>query len=151
MYHLHINGRESRIEFQSAHILPESEKCSHLHGHTYTIDAKIYGEVKEDMTVIDFAVVKNILRKIAEKLDHKMLIPGKDQKFVKANGDIRAKIDGREYLFPGEDCFILPVEACTAEAIAKFVHELFVSKIPGYTVEIGITEGFGSEAWYSSI
>jgi len=150
LYHLHIGGRESRIEFQSAHILPESEKCSHLHGHSYTIDLKIGGDVKEDMALLDFTALKNMLREIAQNFDHKMLIPGKDKRFVKENGNIRGRVHGREYLFPVEDCFILPSKACTAEALAKFVHDLFVSKIKGYRVEIGITEGFGSEAWYSS-
>ena len=150
MYIIDISGKESRIEFQSAHMIPDSEQCSHLHGHSYTIDAKISGEVEGSM-LVDFALLKNSLRDIAALFDHRMIIPEGDGRFTIGEKSVRAVVNGREYLFPVEDCFVLKREACTAELLAEFIHGELLKRmfeLKGFEVVIGISEGLGSRAWY---
>ena len=44
VYILEVDGWKSGVRFSSAHLLPGHKKCSVLHGHTYAIHAKFYGE-----------------------------------------------------------------------------------------------------------
>jgi len=54
----------------SAHWLPlHSGKCSRLHGHTYHLIAEVEGPVGMDGMVVDFGIVKEILR----KFDHQCI------------------------------------------------------------------------------
>jgi len=80
MYRVEIDGREAHIEFQSAHMIPESERCRHLHGHSYFIDAIISGDKGKDL-LVDFTELKTEMRRIAKEMDHRMLIPSLDKRF----------------------------------------------------------------------
>jgi hypothetical protein len=81
-------------------------------------------------------------------MDHRMLIPAKDRRFRIEEDSVTAEIEGRKYVFPREDCFILDAEACTAELIAIHVHRELTKEFGGFRVAVGIEEGLGSIAWY---
>ncbi len=53
-----------------AHFLPGHPKCGALHGHTYKIDITIEGDAKGGM-VIDFADLKQSLREVLARYDHR--------------------------------------------------------------------------------
>ncbi len=72
-----IDGWKSNIRFSSAHIIPEYEKCGRLHGHTYAVQVKIFGEPDEKGIIMDFSILKDIIKKIINELDHRILIPEK--------------------------------------------------------------------------
>ena len=98
-----IDGWRSNICFSSAHIIHEYEKCGRLHGHTYAIHAKISGKTDDKGIIIDFSILKNILREIANYLDHKILIPEKSRiaKFKKNKKEsIKITALGKTYIFP---------------------------------------------------
>ena len=61
--------------FDSAHQLKDYQgQCANLHGHTYILHVTVKGEIKADGLVIDFAIIKKIVKKqIMESLDHKYL------------------------------------------------------------------------------
>jgi 6-pyruvoyl tetrahydropterin synthase/QueD family protein len=149
MYRVEIDGREAHIEFQSAHMIPESERCRHLHGHSYFIDAVISGDKGKDL-LVDFTELKTEMRGIAKEMDHRMLIPSLDKRFRVEGKKIMAEIYGKDYIFPIEDCFLLDVKACTAELIARHVYKELIKMeaLEGMNVAIGIVEGLGNEAWY---
>ena len=49
-------------------------KCEHLHGHNYKVVVTIEDEVKEDGMVMDFKIIKRIVKeKAINVLDHKHL------------------------------------------------------------------------------
>jgi 6-pyruvoyltetrahydropterin/6-carboxytetrahydropterin synthase len=49
-------------------------KCEELHGHNFTVDALFEGEpIGEEGMLVDFAVLKAILRQIVADLDHKYI------------------------------------------------------------------------------
>jgi len=147
MLAVEIDGRDARINFEAAHMIPENERCGHLHGHSYFVSVRIKGDT-ESAILVDFTALKEKLRELASKMDHKMLIPSKDGRF-KAEGDyVTADIDGRRYLFPMEDCFMLNAEACTAERIAMYLHKELSEEFEGFNIAVGVEEGIGSMAWY---
>ncbi|MBR4223986.1 MAG: 6-carboxytetrahydropterin synthase QueD [Oscillospiraceae bacterium] len=64
--------------FDSAHFLSGySGKCSNLHGHRWTVQAKIKGELcgrgQHRGMVADFGDIKRDLREIADAMDHTLI------------------------------------------------------------------------------
>lgn len=73
--------------FDAAHRLPKlpaTHKCHHLHGHTYRLELRIYGEVEvggeQAGMVIDYDLLDVIVQPVLSQLDHKYLneVPGLD-------------------------------------------------------------------------
>jgi len=150
--YIEIDGWSANIRFSSAHIIPEYNKCGRLHGHTYAIHAKIYGKPSENGIIVDFRLIKNILKSISETLDHRMLIPS-ESPIVKVLDD-RVEIvnGGKIYIFPRGDCAILPVKSTSAENLAVYILNEVIKRIKDENlnnveeIEIGVDEGFGQGA-----
>jgi len=155
VYILEVDGWKSGVRFSSAHLLPGHKKCSVLHGHTYAIHAKFYGEKDKQDFVIDFSIVKSSLRKIADRLDHKILIPKTNTYFEIADKEIQISFDGKKYVFPKKDCVLLPMNSATAENLAEFILEELLKEmdLPKNIkkLEIGVDEGFGQGAWFEKV
>ena len=145
-----IDGWKLNIQFSSAHLIPGHKKCGRLHGHTYAIHAKVYGEKDKKGFIIDFSLIKTALKNIADDLDHKVLIPEKNSSIDIGKIEIKMSNDGKRYVFPREDCVLLPVECITVENLAEYVLNLFIKKtrLPKNVkkIEIGVDEGFGQGA-----
>ncbi len=60
------------FEFAASHFLTKYHgKCENLHGHNYKLIVSIEGDKKEDDMVMDFKIIKDIVKKkVLEKLDH---------------------------------------------------------------------------------
>ena len=61
------------FNFDYAHILPKTEKCSVMHGHTSSVLVEIVGRPIDGM-VVDFGVAKQAVRDAVRSLDHKLFI-----------------------------------------------------------------------------
>ena len=150
MYSVCIDGWKQNIRFSSAHLLPGHKRCGVLHGHTYAIHTWIMGKQNDQGYVIDFAVLKSHLRSIAESLDHKILIPKNDEHVTMNTSEVKIKIESKIYLFPRDDCVVLPLSSITAEHLAAYILESVLKKLdlPGNVQEIAveIEEGFGQKA-----
>ena len=61
--------------FDSAHFLTNYYgKCERMHGHTYKLQVTVEGPVCENGLVIDFVVLKRIVKgQVLNKLDHQLL------------------------------------------------------------------------------
>ena len=63
--------------FEAAHWLPnfpEGHKCRRLHGHSYTVDVIVAGDVPEaDGFLIDYGDIKKAFTPIEQQLDHYLL------------------------------------------------------------------------------
>lgn len=68
--------------FEAAHLLPRvppGHKCGFMHGHSYTVEIIVEGELDESAGwVIDFAEIDRAWTPLGHRLDHKTLndIPG---------------------------------------------------------------------------
>jgi 6-pyruvoyltetrahydropterin/6-carboxytetrahydropterin synthase len=147
-----IDGWRSNIRFSSAHIIHEYEKCGRLHGHTYAVHVKIFGKPDSKGIIIDFSLLKNVLRDIVNELDHKVLIPEKSlkAKIEKKKDSVKINAMGKIFVFPTSDCIFLPIKSTSAENLAGYILEKFIKKmdLPGHVefVEIGVDEGYGQGA-----
>lgn len=148
-----IDGWKAKIRFSAAHVIPEYEKCGQLHGHSYAIHARLHGKQDEKGIIIDFSVVKSILRQIADLLDHKIIIPNlSDVVSTKESEDsIELQSLGKRYVFPKSDCVLLPISSSSAEHLAEFVLTRFIDALDDTQqlteIEIGVDEGYGQGAW----
>ncbi len=63
------------FSFDSAHFLTNYYgKCERMHGHTYRLQVTIEGAVQSNGLVIDFVLLKRIVKKqILDFLDHRLL------------------------------------------------------------------------------
>jgi 6-pyruvoyltetrahydropterin/6-carboxytetrahydropterin synthase len=152
-----IDGWKAKIRFSAAHVIPEYEKCGRLHGHSYAIHARLHGIQDEKGIIIDFSIAKQILRTIAEKLDHKVIIPSNSTVVTtkQSNESIELHSLGKTYVFPKSDCVLLPIYSSSAEHLAEYVLKNFLSGLGNNhtltQVEIGVDEGYGQGAWISKI
>lgn len=148
---LEINGWASKITFSATHIIPMHSKCGRLHGHDYSINAIIEGDMGSDGVIMDFISVKEFLRSVAGELDHRVLIPSKDPG-VKVKGDyVEYKIGDKKLTVPLCDCIMLDIEVASAETLANFVLTRMLDKVKFprnvRRIEIGVDEGRGQGAW----
>jgi len=71
-----------RLEFDAGHRIPNhNSQCKHLHGHRYTIEITLSGDVittegvSEQGMVMDFSDVKRIAKeRVVDKWDHAFLV-----------------------------------------------------------------------------
>lgn len=83
------------LKFDSAHYTEGiTDKCTNIHGHTFTLNVEIEGgEIdKETGMVLDFGILKNTVREILEEWDHKFLVPKSKTKEVKTEGPFDIEI-----------------------------------------------------------
>ncbi|KYK21606.1 6-pyruvoyl tetrahydropterin synthase [Thermoplasmatales archaeon SG8-52-2] len=155
--YIEIDGWKSNIRFSSAHIIPEYEKCGRLHGHTYAVHLKMSGEPDSKGIIIDFSILKNLLKKITVELDHKILIPEKSKsiKIEKDKKSVKINFLDNEYIFPLKDCIFLPINSTSAENLASHILNIILKKLslPENVdgIEIGVDEGYGQGARISKI
>lgn len=112
------------LTFCSAHFICfEGTKCEYLHGHNYRVAAEIEAALNEDFLVFDFIVLKRILRDITNELDHRMMVPLKSRTLEIEHNEqsVRIRYGKKEWVFPREDCILLPVENTTAELLARWI------------------------------
>jgi len=147
MYSLQV--KDQRMHFSASHFLRFCGDCEHLHGHNYTLEMIIQGPLNEDGMVVDFREVKDRAIQVCKTLDHKVMLPGESSTVtVKTeNGFVEVNVASKRYVFPEEDCIVIPIKATTAELLAKYIHGQF--KYPkGYHVKVCLDESAGSTGCY---
>ena len=149
---LKINGWDAGIKFSACHFIPAHDKCSRLHGHIYSIHAKVEGDTNERGMLWDFMILKDALRSIAEELDHRVLIPGDSKEMeIEIGDDLKVSFEGKNYVFPLDDVVVMDIKLASAEELAGFILKrlLALTEVPENVkaIEIGLDEGKGQGAW----
>ena len=65
------------LVFASAHFITfAGHRCEGLHGHNYRVGVTIEGRLNEEAWfVFDFVVLKRIMRRLCDEIDHLVLLP----------------------------------------------------------------------------
>ncbi len=119
---IEIDGWMAKLRFSACHFIPNHPKCGCLHGHTYAVSVRLEGEQIGEF-IIDFEFVKNIVNRICDRLDHKVLIAEKDPRLriVKKDGVSIEIIESKKrYVLPLEDIMFLPTKSVSAEDLCKY-------------------------------
>ena len=127
------------FNFDYAHILPKTEKCSVMHGHTSSVLVEVVGHPIEGM-VVDFGIVKPLVKGAVRELDHKLFI---NEKYVTEldpnNVSLRFDTVHGEFAIraPRGTTVLLKGEA-TVENLAKEVLARVSPKMPKNVTAVGV-------------
>jgi 6-pyruvoyltetrahydropterin/6-carboxytetrahydropterin synthase len=147
------------LNFAAAHFITmRGHKCEALHGHNYRVGVTVEGALDAECRwVMDFSVLKDILRPLVKAVDHRVLLPTRNPKLVveQRNGQIRVAVFGEpRYVFPERDCVLLEIENTTAELLAEYFGLQVRSALSGqgYTqivrLVIEVEESTGQSAFW---
>lgn len=109
--------------FSAGHFITFANHCERLHGHNYHVSAEVAGPLDENHLVIDFLLLRAKLLEITTWLDHYMLLPTQHPQIrVEQQGaEVTAMFEGRRWVFPADDCRLLPVPNTTSELLAAYI------------------------------
>ena len=147
------------LVFASAHFITfKGHQCETLHGHNYRVGVAVEGTLDaETLFVLDFSVLKQIARQLVDRIDHKVLLPTLNPKlaFREENGRVSVDYFGKPtYVFPKQDCALLPIPNSTAEMLAQYLGSQVREELAagGYThltsLELEVEENYGQSATY---
>jgi 6-pyruvoyltetrahydropterin/6-carboxytetrahydropterin synthase len=150
------------LVFASAHFITfAGHRCEPLHGHNYRVGVALEGGLDgESWYVVDFSVLKSILRRLCAEIDHKMLLPSRNPRLrIEHEGSsVRIALDGEpKYVFPAEDCVLLEIPNTTVEMLAEHLArrtlvELEACGVSRLTkIELEVEESFGQSATYREL
>jgi 6-pyruvoyltetrahydropterin/6-carboxytetrahydropterin synthase len=137
-----VRVTKDHLVFCSAHFISyEGDKCERLHGHNYRTAVEIEGKLDANYYVFDFIALKNRTRAITDELDHRMLLPTRNAliRVTEEARSVRVRYRDREWLFPRDDCVLLPLENTTAELLARYIAQRLAEDLRrhhGYGPEI---------------
>lgn len=120
----HVRLAKEHFVFSAAHFITFGENvCERLHGHNYSVEVDLHGPLDENQYVVDFILVRDALVEITSQLDHHMLLPtGHPTIQVEESAkEVTATFEERRWVFPREDCVLLPVKNTTAELLARHI------------------------------
>jgi 6-pyruvoyltetrahydropterin/6-carboxytetrahydropterin synthase len=127
------------FNFDYAHILPRTEKCSVMHGHTSSVLVEVIGHPLDGM-VVDFGVAKQIVREAVRGLDHKLFINEKyvtqvDQKSVTLRFDT---VHGEFAIRAPRATTVTMKGEATVENLAREVLERIAPRMPKNVTSVGV-------------
>jgi 6-pyruvoyltetrahydropterin/6-carboxytetrahydropterin synthase len=114
------------LTFSAAHFITfDGNICERLHGHNYKVAVDVNGPLDENHYVIDFIALRDALKEIVDGLDHRMLLPMEHPaiKVTESTEEksVEATFEDRRWVFPREDCILLPVANTTTELLARHI------------------------------
>jgi 6-pyruvoyltetrahydropterin/6-carboxytetrahydropterin synthase len=145
------------LVFCSGHFISyEGDRCERLHGHNYRTTVEIEGDLDVNHYVFDFIALKSCTRAITDELDHRMMLPTRNPFIFVEVGpkSIHVRYREREWLFPREDCVLLPIENTTAEMLARYIGQRLLESLTSQhnyspaVLRVEVEENIGQSALY---
>ena len=127
-----VRVTKDHLVFCSGHFISyEGDKCERLHGHNYRTAVEIEGGLDENHYVFDFIALKHHTKAITDELDHHMLLATRNPLIQVEEGPtaISVRYRQRHWLFPREDCVLLPIENTTAELLARYIGHRLLTEL----------------------
>ncbi len=152
-----VRVTKDHMVFCSGHFISyEGDKCERLHGHNYRATVEIEGDLDNNYYVFDFIALKLRAKAITDDLDHRMLLPTRNPLIAVEEGarSIRVRNRDREWLFPRDDCVLLPIENTTAELLARYIAQRLVADLhrqhdfQPQVLRVEVEENVGQSATY---
>jgi 6-pyruvoyltetrahydropterin/6-carboxytetrahydropterin synthase len=155
--HYKVRVTKDHLVFCSGHFISyEGDKCERLHGHNYRTAVEIEGDLDENRYVFDFIALKNRTKAITDELDHRMMLATRNPHIVveERPDGIHVQYRNRRWLFPRDDCVLLPIDNTTAELLARFIGQRLIDDLRrehGFTprvLRVEVEENIGQSATY---
>jgi 6-pyruvoyltetrahydropterin/6-carboxytetrahydropterin synthase len=149
LYSVHV--KDQRMHFSASHFVRSNGDTENLHGHNYMLGVHITGPLNDDGMVIDFRSVKKRSIELCQTLDHKVILPGASETISvnTSDGFTEVKVAEKQYVFPEEDCVIIPTKATTAELLAKHIHDR-LGLSGDFNIRVCVEESTGAKGCYEA-
>lgn len=138
--------------FSAAHFITFAGNiCERLHGHNYGVRVCVEGPLDENRYVVDFIALRDAILSITTHWDHHVLLPTQHEaiKVSREANEVIARFENRRWVFPDEDCILLPVINTTAEELARVLAEELIAKTSDKfgdaisVIEVAVDENHG--------
>lgn len=138
--------------FSAAHFITfAGDICERIHGHNYGVRVSVEGPLDENRYVVDFIALRDAVLAETQQLDHHVILPRDHAEITVSSDDTEttARFHERRWVFPNEDCVILPVVNTTAEEIARVIAERVIERTRAAfgsaltMIEVGVDENCG--------
>ena len=127
-----VRVMKDSLVFSAAHFITYAGGlCERLHGHNYRVEIEVHGPLDDNHYVIDFIALRDAAAKIALSLDHHVVLPTQSKliRVEKGERETTAAFEDRRWVFPNEDCVLLPVANTTAELLGKWFAERLLAEL----------------------
>ncbi len=111
-------------DFNAAHAGLHGGVFEPLHGHTYQVTLAAYGQPDEAGMVVDFGVLKQLLREVLAPLKRRTLIAARTPGVTIERPDgnrVRVRGCGADFSLPGSWVQLLPIAGTSTEALATYL------------------------------
>ena len=152
-----VRVTKDHLVFCSGHFISyEGDRCERLHGHNYRTTIEIEGVLDENQYVFDFIALKHRTKAITDDLDHRMMLPTRNPviTLTESPQSIHVRYRDREWLFPRDDCILLPLENTTAELLARYIAQRLLEDLKKQhqftpaVLRVEVEENIGQAATY---
>lgn len=154
-----VRVTKDHLVFSAGHFITITtaggEICERIHGHNWRTAVEVAGLLDENGYVFDFIALRDALQGIIAELDHRMLLPLRHPRIEVNVGDseVEARYAERRWVFPRDECVLLPIEQTTAELIARWIGGRLRDALGSNagrldTMRIEVEENFGQWAMW---
>ena len=124
-----VRLRKAVHVFCAGHFITLSDElCEPVHGHNWTVGVDVEGVPDAHGMVVDFIALRDLLGGVVARLDHRMLLPAENPLLRVATAigptgvpETTVRFRDRRWIFPADECVVLPVRNTTAEWIARWI------------------------------
>ncbi|MBI3861272.1 MAG: 6-pyruvoyl tetrahydropterin synthase family protein [Planctomycetia bacterium] len=147
-----VRVTKDHLVFSAAHFITLSGNiCERLHGHNWRVAVEVAGALDENFYVVDFIALRDAVQSIVAELDHRMLVPTEHRSMSvwTSEREVEITFDDRRWVFPRDDCALLPVENTTAERLAWWIGRRLREALPAdalrlvTSLDVEVEENFG--------
>ena len=153
-----VHVAKENLKFSAAHFIAYPGFREPLHGHNYQVGVRVEGSLAATGYVIDFGLIKRIVKEIVDGIDERTIIPAKSDCLtidLLKTGQVSVRYEHDEFLFPANDVALLPIIHSSAEELARYIWGELVEGLKSRgassdasTIEISVAEGPGQAAIY---
>ena len=153
-----IHVAKENLKFSAAHFIAYPGFREPLHGHNYQVGVRVEGKLASTGYVIDFGLIKKIVRSIVDAIDEHTIVPAKSDclKIDRPNErQVRIRYESDEFILPASDVAMLPIVHSSAEELARYIWTELVTGLKQQNaareadvIEISVAEGPGQAAIY---
>jgi 6-pyruvoyltetrahydropterin/6-carboxytetrahydropterin synthase len=146
-----VDVTKDHLVFSAGHFITIGDFCERIHGHNFRVAAQVEGPLDPNGYVFDFIALRNCLQSLCEELDHRMLLPLNHKQISVEIQDREVEVwfEDRRWVFPRDECFLLPIEQTTVELIARWLGEQLLEKLTPENLTaltVKVEENFGQWA-----
>ena len=155
-----VSLEKDNLVFSAAHFITfNGNICEQLHGHNYRVKCKVFGPLDENGYVIDFIALRDNLMAVIATLDHRMLLPTAHPTIKVVvdqpnEGEVLVTFEEKRWIFPVEDCVLLPIANTTAELLAQHIGRQLIEQLKKsenvsetiHSLEVSVDENRGQWA-----